>query len=53
MVTNNGANLDLRGLSTDTKPTDKAENTLFLEVDTGDFYYFDGTEWAKVGGDEE
>lgn len=50
-VTLNGANADYMGLSTDTKPTeDIAVNTLFLELDTGDFYYFDGTDWAKVGG---
>lgn len=39
------------GLSTDVKPTeDIAPNSLFLELDTGDFYYFDGSAWAKVGG---
>lgn len=38
------------GLSTDVKPTDDVlENALFLELDTGDFYYFDGSSWAKVG----
>ena len=42
------------GLSTDTKPTEidgKAieVNSLFLELDTGDFYYFDGEDWSKVG----
>lgn len=50
MITNNGSSLDLLGLSTDTKPDDAAVNTLFLELDTGDFYYFDGEAWAKVGG---
>ena len=39
------------GLSTDDKPTeDVAVNSLFLELNTGDFYYFDGSDWAKVGG---
>lgn len=39
------------GLSSDTKPTTAvATNSLFLELDTGDFYYFNGTTWAKVGG---
>ena len=44
------------GLSTDTpKPTevdgkDIEVNSLFLELDTGDFYYFNGSSWAKVGG---
>ena len=43
---------EYKGLSTDTKPTTCAVNSLFLEMDTGDFYYFDGSAWQKVGGDE-
>ena len=43
---------ELVGLSTDEKPMGVSENMLFLELDTGDFYYFDGNEWLKVGGDE-
>lgn len=50
MVTLNGSTADYLGLSTDTKPTNAEANALFLELDTGDFYYFDGTAWAKVGG---
>lgn len=42
---------ELLGLSTDIKPDGMSENTLFLELDTGDFYYFDGTQWKKVGGE--
>lgn len=39
------------GLSTDAKPTENVGvNSLFLELDTGDVYYFNGTDWAKVGG---
>ena len=39
------------GLSTDAKPTaGVAINALFLELDTGDFYYFDGDAWQEVGG---
>lgn len=49
MVTLNGSVPDLLGLSTDTKPDDAFENSLFLELDTGDFYYFTDGEWAKVG----
>jgi hypothetical protein len=49
-VTLNGANADYKGLSTDTKPTDASENALFLEVDTGDFYYYHAGDWSKVGG---
>lgn len=39
---------EYKGLSTDTKPTNCAVNSLFLELDTGDFYFFDGTEWGKI-----
>ena len=48
-ITLNGHGADLKGLSTDQKPTNVALNTMFLELDTGDFYYFNGTTWAKVG----
>lgn len=51
MITNCGQTIDLLGLSTDEKPVDTLPNTLFLELDTGDFYYFDAEseKWAKVG----
>lgn len=42
---------EYKGLSTDDKPTTAGINSLFLELDTGDFYYFDGETWAKVGGE--
>lgn len=42
---------EYKGLSTDDKPTNAGVNSLFLELDTGDFYYFDGEEWAKIGGE--
>lgn len=38
------------GLSTDEKPADAGVNAVFLELDTGDFYYYTGEEWAKIGG---
>lgn len=42
---------DFKGLSTDTKPTENVGcNSLFLELDTGDFYYFNGKTWNMVGG---
>lgn len=50
MITVN-ATTDYRGMSTDDKPADADVNALLLEVDTGDFYYFDGEEWHKVGGE--
>lgn len=45
---------DFCGLSTDTKSSkwegkDIEVNSMFLELDTGDFYYFDGEDWQKVG----
>ena len=42
--------LAYEGLSTDTKPTENVGiNALFLELDTGKFYYFDGSDWVEVG----
>ena len=39
---------EYKGLSTDVKPADCAVNSLFLELDTGYFFYFDGTNWVKM-----
>ena len=50
MVTVSGNSHDYEGLSTDSKPSDVAVNTKFFELDTGDEYYYNGSEWAKVGG---
>ena len=47
----NGSCADYRGLSTDDKTTEAAENALFLEVDTGDFYYFTDGTWAKINAE--
>ena len=33
--------LDLRGLSTDTKPTGAPNGSTFMEIDTGDVYCYD------------
>lgn len=41
--------VEYKGLSTDEKPTDCAANSLFLELDTGKFYYFDGEAWNELG----
>lgn len=53
MVSNNRQDFDFefRGLSTDVKPLSAATNAIFLELDTGDFYYFTGAEWLKLGGE--
>lgn len=39
------------GLSSDSKPTpsDLLTNSLFLELDTGDFYYYNGSAWEEIG----
>ena len=44
--------VELAGLSTDDKPTGFATGSLFLEVDTGDAYFYDeeGVQWIKAGG---
>lgn len=39
---------EYKGLSTDTKPLNCAVNSLFLELDTGIFYFFNGTEWKNI-----
>ena len=53
MITKNNYSMygldSVQGLSTDTKPTDVPENTLFLELDTNKFYYFANGGWAEVG----
>ena len=40
---------EYKGLHTDVKPTACAANSLFLELDTGDIYYFNGSTWKKIG----
>ena len=50
MITNIGSTTNLKGESTDVKPTiGIARNTLFLELDTEELYYWNGTEWKVVG----
>ena len=40
----------LYGISTDTKPTNSATNTLFYEQDTGILYRWNGTAWIVLSG---
>lgn len=41
---------DVRGLSTDTKPTARHYiGSFFDELDTGKKYYFTGTAWVEYG----
>ena len=54
MITLRGSRGDYVGLSADTKPETGIEiNSLFLELDTGCFYYFTGETWAEVGGSSD
>lgn len=42
---------EIFGYSTDTKPTDGLNvNDMFIELDSGDGYYWDGSQWQIVGG---
>lgn len=38
------------GLSTDTKPTNAMLGGLFLETDTGEVYFYNGTSWSQIAG---
>lgn len=50
MITLNNI-LGLRGLSTDIKPTDGIRtNCRFWELDTGKYYYYDGSAWQDAPG---
>lgn len=50
MVTINNLTDEYSGLSTDSKPTDGVRNgSIFVEIDTGDVYFFNeaGPAWVK------
>lgn len=36
------------GVSTEPKPSDVAENSIYLELDTGKFYYYHDNEWNEM-----
>lgn len=36
------------GVSTEPKPSDVAENSIYLELDTGKFYYYHDNEWHEM-----
>ena len=40
---------EYKGESTDTKPTDCADNSTFWELDTDKKYYFSGGTWYEIG----
>ena len=50
MISGVGSKASLLGLSTDQKPMNAENNTIFLELDTGNFFYFDGTKWLAYAG---
>lgn len=41
---------EILGKSTETKPTDANVNDIYMELDTGDAYYWDGLSWQVIGG---
>lgn len=50
MITLQGSTPEYRGESTEDKPDEAPVNSKFLELDTGNEYYFTGEEWSKIGG---
>ena len=41
---------EIFGYSTDTKPTNVDLNDLFIELDTGSAYAWNGSTWVEIGG---
>ena len=41
---------EIFGYSTDTKPTNVDLNDLFIELDTGSAYAWNGSVWVEIGG---
>lgn len=41
---------EILGYSTDTKPTNVNLNDIFVELDTGDAYAWNGSTWVQIGG---
>lgn len=41
---------EIFGYSTDTKPTNVDLNDLFIELDTGSAYAWNGSAWVEIGG---
>ena len=41
---------EIFGKSTDTKPTDVNVNDMFIELDTGSAYAWNGSTWVEIGG---
>lgn len=45
------SNGDFLGLSTDEKPATCEANTFYIELDTGNVYFFNGEEWKEFAGE--
>lgn len=41
---------EIYGKSTDPKPTDVNINDMFIELDTAEVKYWDGSQWQPLGG---
>lgn len=50
VITPTGSNIpkEIVGESTDDKPTNVPKYSVYLELDTGTFYYFDGSDWQEI-----
>lgn len=51
MTSYSGGNNQYAGLSTDGKPTDASNGSVFIEMDTGKLYFYDATgeTWREWG----
>ena len=47
-----GGETSYRGLSTDSKPNNVPENSVFVELDTGVGYYYSNGEWQVFGANK-
>jgi hypothetical protein len=41
---------EIFGKSTDIKPTNANINDIYMELDTGEGYFWDGSAWQVIGG---
>lgn len=39
---------EYRGVSTDEKPSGVPLYSIYFEMDTNTFYYYDGTQWVEI-----
>lgn len=49
-IKDNEREIEMRGLSTDNKPIEAANGTVFIEIDTGKLYMFDAenSQWKEI-----